>query len=253
MRILAVVLVVVLAVYLAAGAMLYYRQRSLIYFPQPSVSADPAYTMKLEVEGAELRIATRPHPGPAALIYFGGNAEDVSASLPELSAAFPQKAIFLMHYRGYGGSTGSPSEKALQQDALALFDSVRAQHPDVTVIGRSLGTGIAIRLATQRPVTRLVLVTPFDSLQDLAAAQFPFFPVRWFLTDKYDSGRYAPLVSAPTTIVAAQRDEIVPRASTDLLHARFSPGVAKFIVLPGTGHNSISSHPLYLDILRGRI
>jgi len=120
-------------------------------------------------------------------------------------------------------------------------------------VGRSLGTGVAVRLAAQRPVARLVLVTPYDSLQDLAAAQFPFFPVRWLLEDKYESGRYAPLVTAPTTIVAAERDEIIPRASTDQLHARFPSGVARFIVLPGTGHNTISNNPLYLEILRGKL
>jgi uncharacterized protein len=130
---------------------------------------------------------------------------------------------------------------------------VHAAHPNVVVIGRSLGTGVAIRLATQRPVARLVLVTPYDSIQDLAAAQFPFFPVRWLLTDKYESGRYAPLVTAPTTIVAAEHDEVIPRSSTDQLHARFSSGVAKFIVLPGTGHNTISDNPLYWEVLRGNL
>ena len=253
MRILAYVLAAAAFAYLAACAALYYFQRSLIYFPQPGAFANPASRMKLAVDGAELQLSVRPHAGPNAVIYFGGNAEDVSVGLPELSAAFPDSAIFLMHYRGYGGSSGAPSEEALQQDALVLFDQVHAAHPNVVVVGRSLGTGVAIRLATQRPVARLVLVTPYDSLQDLAAAQFPFFPVRWLLTDKFESGRYAPLVTAPTTIVAAEHDEVIPRWSTDRLHARFTSGVAKFIVLPGTGHNTISGNPLYWDVLRGKL
>ena len=117
------------------------------------------------------------------------------------------------------------------------------------MIGRGVALALlrasagSLRLVLGDP--RLVLVTPYDSLQDLAAAQFPFFPVRWLLTDKYESGRYAPLVTAPTTIVAAERDEVIPRSSTDRLHARFALGVAKFIVLPGTGHNTISGNPLY--------
>jgi pimeloyl-ACP methyl ester carboxylesterase len=96
-----------------------------------------------------------------------------------------------------------------------------------------------------------VLVTPYDSLQDIAAAQFPIFPVRWLLADKYESGRYAPLVTAPTTLIAAEHDEVIPRWSTDSLHARFAQGVARFVVLPGTGHNTISMNPLYLDFVRG--
>ena len=240
-------------VYLGACAVLFFFQRSLIYFPHTSSMAGSAAQIKLPVDGAVLRVSVRPHPGPDALIYFGGNAEDVSASLPSLSTTFPNHAIFLMHYRGYGGSSGSPSEQALQEDALKLFDKIRAGHPNVVVVGRSLGTGIAIRLATQRPVSRLVLVTPYESLQDLAATQFPFFPVRWLLADKYESGRYAPQVTAPTTLVAAQHDEVIPRWSTDRLHARFPPGVARLVVLPGTGHNTISMHPLYLDIVRGAV
>ena len=239
--------------YLGACAALFFFQRSLIYFPQPSMLGAAAPRIQLPVQGAELQIAVRPRPGPDAVIYFGGNAEDVSASLPSFSTAFARHALYLMHYRGYGGSSGSPSEVALHADALKLFDKVRAQHPNVVIVGRSLGTGVALRLATQRPVSRLVLVTPYDSLEDLAAAQFPYFPVRWLLSDKYDSGRYAPLVTAPTTLVAAEHDEVIPRWSTDRLHARFGQGIARLIVLPGTGHNTISNHPLYLDIVRGAV
>ena len=246
------VLVVAAFVYLGACAALFFFQRSLIYFPQPS-SLGSSLQIKLPVQGAELRISARHRVGPDALIYFGGNAEDVSANLPSLSAAFPNHAIYLMHYRGYGGSSGAPSEQALQGDALRLFDKIHTDHPNVVIVGRSLGTGIAIRLAAQRPVSRLVLVTPYESLQDLAAAQFPIFPVSWLLTEKYESGRYAPLVAAPTTIVAAEHDEVIPRWSTDRLHARFAQGVARLVVLPGTGHNTISMNPLYLDVVRGAV
>lgn len=246
------VLVVAAFVYLGACAALFFFQRSLIYFPQPS-SLGSSLQIQLPVQGAELRISARPRAGPDALIYFGGNAEDVSANLPALSAAFPHHAIFLMHYRGYGGSSGAPSEQALQGDALRLFDKIHVDHPNVVVVGRSLGTGIAIRLAAQRPVSRLVLVTPYESFQDLAAAQFPLFPVSWLLTEKYESGRYAPLVTAPTTIVAAEHDEVIPRWSTDRLHARFTQGVARLVVLPGTGHNTISMNRLYLDVVRGAV
>src|SRR4030095_8926131 len=126
-------------VYLGACAALFFFQRSLIYFPQPS-SLGSSAQIRLPVDSAELRVSVRPHAGPNALMYFGGNAEDVSASLPPLSAAFPDHAIFLMHYRGYGGSSGAPSELALQADALRLFDKIHAEHPDVVVVGRSLGS-----------------------------------------------------------------------------------------------------------------
>lgn len=250
MRLLLTLIAIAAALYIAACAALYFFQRSLIYYPQPSANSS-ASRMSLRSGDVDLVISIRERPGPAAVIYFGGNAEDVSASLPELSQAFPDRALYLMNYRGYGGSAGSPSEAALHNDALSLYDMARANHADIVVVGRSLGTGIAVRLAAQREVSRLVLVTPYDSLQELAASQFPLFPVRWLLGDKYESHRHASSVTAPTTIVLAEHDEVIPRASTERLFTRFTPGVAKLTVVPGTGHNTVSSHPLYLELLRG--
>ncbi len=109
---------------------------------------------------------------------------------------------------------------------------------------------MAVQVASRRRVARLVLVTPFDSVQALATQQFPFMPVRWLLRDKYESGRYAPQVTAPTLIVAAGADEIIPAASTARLLARFAPGVASIRVIPGAGHNTIAGTPDYLDALQ---
>jgi pimeloyl-ACP methyl ester carboxylesterase len=174
----------------------------------------------------------------------------VSASLPLLERAFSDHAIYLLHYRGYTGSSGTPTEQACVDDALALLDRVAATHAGIVVIGRSLGTGIAVQVASRRPVRKLVLVTPFDSLQELAAQQFPLFPVRWLLKDKYESWRYAPQVKAPTLIVAAGRDEIIPAWSTRKLLSRFAPGVATMETIAGAGHNTVSDSPAYLSVLR---
>jgi len=233
-------------VYLGFCAVLFLIQRSLIYLPQPGSGGNDATTIILPTAAARVLVSTRPKNGPRALIYFGGNAEDVSLSMPSFSVGFPESAIYLLHYRGYGGSSGKPSEKALFADALTLFDEAHAEHPDVDVVGRSLGSGVAVYVASLRPVTRLVLVTPFDSLEELAAAQFPYVPVRWLMLDKYESWRYAPSVTAPTLIIAAEHDEIVPRASTALLQSRFKGGVATLQVIGGTGHNSISYRAEYM-------
>jgi pimeloyl-ACP methyl ester carboxylesterase len=184
-----------------------------------------------------------------ALIYFGGNGEDVVTALDAFSKTFPDHAMYLVDYRGYGGSTGKPSEDAIQADAAAVFDRVRREHADIALIGRSLGSGVAIRLAAQRPAKRLVLVTPYDSIVELAAAQFPFVPVHWLLIDRYESFRYAPAITVATTLVMADRDEVIPRASTERLFSRFKPGIAVLRVIEGAGHNTISNKPEYLDIL----
>lgn len=245
------ILTIAAVAYLGACALLFFYQRALIYFPQPAGLGAAAHTQRLNVPGATLQLSVRPHPGSKAVLYFGGNAEDVSASLPALASAFPDSAVFLVHYRGYGGSTGQPSETALHHDAAAVLDWVLASHPAVTVIGRSLGSGVAVRLASMRLVTRLVLVTPYDSIVNIAAQQFPYFPVRWLLQDRFESWRYAPQIGVPTVIVASEYDVVIPKSSTDALVAKFAPGVASYRTLGGVDHNTISQHPEYLQALRG--
>jgi pimeloyl-ACP methyl ester carboxylesterase len=232
---------------------LFVGQRRLLYFPPPVTPSQLSGTVELPVEGALLRVSVHEERGPGAVVWFGGNADDVASCLPILEAAFPDRAIYAMHYRGYGGSTGEPSEAAFRADALALYDRVVATHPDVIVAGRSLGSGVAVQLATQRPWTGLVLVTPYDSLQALAQRQFPMFPVSLMLRDKFESWRYAPSLQGPVVLVAAEHDEIVPRASTDLLLTRFRPGIATLHVLPGTGHNTILDPPAFARLMRATI
>ncbi|AOE84311.1 alpha/beta hydrolase [Pseudomonas sp. TCU-HL1] len=244
------VILLALALYLGVGGLLFVFQRSLIYFPQPRAIGGPDRLLMLPVTDQQIAVTVRPLASPKALIYFGGNAEDVSRSLPDFGEAFPDHALYLLHYRGFGDSTGKPSEAAIQNDALELFDKVSALHGEVAVVGRSLGSGVAIRLASQRPVARLVLVTPYNSILELAQRQFPIYPVRWMLQDTYESWRYAPAISIPTLLIVAERDEVIPRWSSEKLFAQFRSGVARREVIPGVGHNDIGGRPEYLELIR---
>lgn len=251
-RFLVSLLALLAALYLGGCVALFVFQRDLIYFPQPR-SGPPAAMLELPAADADVLVSVRPHAGPNALIYFGGNAEDASLNLPGFAQAFPEYALYLLHYRGYGGSSGSPSEEAIQRDALALFDRVQAEHSRVVLVGRSLGSGVAVRLASQRPAVRLVLVTPYNSLQEIAAGQFSYLPVKWLLQDKYESWKYAPRIRVPTLLIAAEQDELIPRSSSERLYSHFSKGVASLKVIPGTGHNTISQSPHYLELLRAAL
>ncbi len=248
-RAIIIMVAAVLGSYVLICVALFAFQRSLIYYPQPRSNREASTLMTLSVGSSTVQASMYPRTGPAALIYFGGNAEDVSLDIPDLVDAFPGRSIFGLHYPGYGGSSGSPSQQAIFADALALFDRVYAEHPDVVVVGRSLGSGVAVWIASQRPVARLVLVTPFDSLADAAGNRYPFVPVRWLLRDKFESWRYAPQVTAPTRIIVAGDDEIVPRSSSDRLRTRFRQGIVSYIVVPGVGHNTIQDSPGYWVLL----
>ncbi|VVM93971.1 hypothetical protein PS684_03664 [Pseudomonas fluorescens] len=237
----------IVAVYLVLCAALFFFQRSLIYFPQPNAVTSADSRMTLSMPDAQISLITRERVGPRALIYFGGNAEDVSRNLPEFAEAFPDYAVYLLNYRGFGGSGSSPSEAAIAEDALALFDQVYASHPQIAVVGRSLGSGVAVRLASQRPVQQLILVTPYNSLEEIAARQYPWVPVQWLLRDRFESGKYAAHIRVPTLLLAASDDEVIPRASTQRLLENFAQGVAVLRVVPDSGHNSISDRAQYLQ------
>ena len=224
-------------------------QRHFQYFPTPRRLGPTAMAATFQSGDALLQLTVRPHAGPGAVLYFGGNGEDVSSSVGPLLQAYPERAIVMLHYRSYGGSAGQPTEAALTADAAGLFDKVHAEHPDVIVIGRSLGTGVAVRLASTRPVSRLVLVTPYDSLLGIAQRQFPIFPVSWLLVDKYESWRYVPQVSAPVLMLVAERDEIIPTSSSERLRSRFPADQVTWVMVPGTSHNTIQDHPTYVRTL----
>jgi pimeloyl-ACP methyl ester carboxylesterase len=249
MKLLLSMLSAIALVYAAVCALLFFAQRSLLYFPVSGPQPSGAESLDLSVPGATLRVWARPAAGPEALIYFGGNAEDVGQNFAPFAAALPRHALYLVNYRGYGGSTGAPTEAALFVDALAVFDHVRARHANVAVAGRSLGSGVAVYLARERPVSRLVLITPYDSIANVAAGIYPFLPVRWLIRDRFDSASRIGEVRAPTLVVIAERDEVITRARSEALVAKLAPGQARVEVVAGAGHNALEYEHLLADFL----
>ncbi|WP_313399745.1 alpha/beta hydrolase [Stenotrophomonas sp.] len=250
LKILLITLCLIIGLYLLACALLAYNARGMLYHPVPRDPAVPYWT--LHRADADILISSKKQPRPQRVLYFGGNAEDVSQALPMLEQAFPGATIHAMHYRGYGGSSGSPTEARLIADALALYDASGSAATDTTVIGRSLGSGVAVQLAAARAVQRLVLITPYDSIGDLAAGMFPLFPVRLLLRDHYDSRRYVAGIKAPTTLIIAGRDEVIPNASSLRLLQRFPSGVAQAVTIADADHNDVSAYPQFAQALRGR-
>jgi hypothetical protein len=136
-------------------------------------------------------------------------------------------------------------------DALAVYEHVRGEHSDITVMGRSLGSGVAVHLASERPVEKLVLVTAYDSLVNVAKEYFRWLPVGVLLRDRYDSARRASAVNAPVLIVIAGEDEIIPRARSQALVSAFAPGQVQVVVVPRTEHNTLDASAAYLGSVRG--
>lgn len=236
--------------YAGVCALLYAMQRSLMYFPQYT-RVDAATTdFALERDGVHLRGWVVGRGGRDPILYFGGNAERIELNRDEFAQLFPGRAVYLLAYRGYGASEGSPNETALVEDAVALFDEVRRKRPDqpIAVIGRSLGSGVASALASQRPVARLALVTPFDSMAAVAQSHYRWLPVRWLLRDRYDSAKALRSYSGPILIVRAGRDEVIPAANTDRLIAAL-PKPPRVVDLATVDHNTLDADARYAQAL----
>lgn len=244
-----IVLGLALAAYVGVCAVVYSFQRTLLFSP-PDVRPRAGDT-RVRVPNRDIAVfaSTIPHDGPDALLYLGGNSEEVSYSLPGLRAAFPHTAIYALHYRSFSGTEGEPSESSLFGDAIALHDLIRERHSRIVVIGSSLGTGIATYLAGNRPVARLILVTPYDSLANVFADKLRLLPVRLLMRDQFEAWRYARQVSAPTLLITAGDDEMIPHVRTTQLLAQFRPGIAREVVVPGVSHNAIYQSATYKALL----
>ena len=249
MKLIGALLLALLAFYLLAAAWLYVAQSRLIYYPTPALP-HPYPTLVLEQDGLKIQVIVLNPGQQQAVLYFGGNGEASSLNAEPFLRHFPNHTLYLMNYRGYGGSEGDPGEAALYADALALYDRIAPQHTAISVIGRSLGSGVATQVAAQRPLHRLLLITPFDSMVALAQQHYPWFPVGWLLRERYDSIGRVPQIGAPTLIVTAQHDLIVPRARSDALIAAFPPNQLSTTEITGAGHNGLSLSPRYYAVMR---
>lgn len=238
---------------------------NLIYFPQPlapaagrAVLARHPQVLEVEIktsDGAQLHGWHRPAGTGSArplVLYFGGNAEEVSWML-EFGSVFAGWDLGLMNYRGYGLSSGSPTERALLGDALAIYDHfIHRPNIDparVVLIGRSLGSGVASYLASQRPVQGMLLITPFDSITEVAQDFYPFLPVRLMLGDLYNSAALAPKLTVPLRMIVADRDEVIAARHSERLFTLWA-GPKERVTMAGAGHNDLQNYREYWQAIR---
>lgn len=243
-------LVVMAVLALSVLALAWVAQERLIFFPQPVTSTAhlPAYASALEVaaaDGTRLRgwiVKGTAAPAPA-VIYFGGNAEEVSWTLAD--KRWPREwTIVALNYRGYGASEGAPGEAALTADALAIYDAV-ARREDIdprriVVFGRSIGTAVAARLAAERPIAGAVLVSPFDSLTAIGHKHYPWLPVSLLLRHRFDALAAAKRSQMPLLAIVGESDSIIPPERSRALYDAW-PGPKTWQVEPRADHNDLGN------------
>ncbi|MGD9783397.1 MAG: alpha/beta hydrolase [Hyphomicrobiaceae bacterium] len=153
-------------------------------------------------------------PGQPTVLYFHGNGGSLANRSDRIRKyAEVGRGVFMMTYRGYGGSTGSPSERVNVSDAKAAYDrlvSLGVAPDDIILYGESIGTGVAVQVAVDKPVAGLILDAPYTSILDVAQLLYPYLPSGIFLRDRYETKRYIGAVKAPLLVVHGEADEVIP-------------------------------------------
>lgn len=250
--------IVVVIVYSAVVALVYFRQEQLMFYPRASIPAIELryrdHAISFETEDAELHgwffpSSRRERP---TLVYYGGNGEELSGSIADIRALGDYHHV-IVNYRGYGRSSGSPGEKTLQSDALFILDSLESQGKisleNTFILGRSLGSAIAAHVAANRTTRGLILVSPFDSIEAIASDLYFFLPVRWLIKHPFRTIDYVDRIAVPTLIIKAQTDEVVPLRYTDALIRAWKHEL-EVVQLEGTSHNYIQTEEYVKTINR---
>lgn len=257
-----VLLLAALAGYLGIAAVVWIAQESMMFHPRAApASLQPPPGWRLEevlhtaADGTRLAgvLALPPVERAPLVMYFGGNAEEVTEYAPAVATDYGNRAVLLVNYRGYGRSAGRPGETAMVADALELFDWA-ARHPAIdarriALHGVSLGSGVAVQLAAARPARCVVLTSPFTSATDIAREIYSWLPVALLMRHPFDSASVAPSVKVPALILVGEDDTIVPPRLSDRLAALWG-GKVERVGFPGFGHNGLGLHPGYGKAIR---
>jgi fermentation-respiration switch protein FrsA (DUF1100 family) len=239
-----------LSLYVIVGLLLYSFQSELIYFPTPKMfSNHKSIVIKNDNCEIDVTLLNSNIKTDKAIIYFGGNAENVILTAEDFKTHFKKQAVFLLSYRGYGDSTGEPNQKANYSDALKLYDLVKREYDSIIVIGRSLGSGVATYLASKREVDSLILITPYDSIESIAQSKFPIYPISILLHEKYLSIENVKNINAKCLAIIAEKDEVIPFENSKRLLETFPKEQISIKIIKDVSHNNISSSKEYYQLM----
>jgi len=246
--------------YAIAVIVLYSLQKKLIFYPGKLA---PDYKFSMTEESEEVTVTTDdgeringlffPRASHEVILYFHGNAGDLS-QWQFVSEDFTALGFnfFIIDYRGYGKSTGDISEKGFYEDAQAAYNYLlgkgfRPEH--IIIYGRSIGSGVAVELASKKKSKGLVLESPFSSFARLANEKFPFFFPSLYLRFRFDNLGKINDVRCPVIFLHGSDDTLIPPTHSRLLFDRFK-GTKKMILVDKGAHNDLHAFQQYKDFLQ---
>jgi fermentation-respiration switch protein FrsA (DUF1100 family) len=252
MKILQWVVACSIAGYAAAVAAVYFSQRLLMYPAPQTTRVAPAAAGFPEAE--EVVVDTRdgekvivwhvqPKQGKPVVLFLHGNGEVLAWRVPRFRAIVADgTGLVAPSFRGYGGSTGSPTEPGLLNDGVAAYEFTAARYPAARIVpwGYSLGSGVAVAIATTQPVGKLILEAPYTSAVDVAASAFPFLPVRWLMRDRFRSDERIAVLKAPLLMMHGENDTVIPVRFGRRLYD-LAPGRKRFVSFPLGTHINLDT------------
>lgn len=258
-RVLLLVLAGVAAVYLAVIGAMFFMQRSLLYYPVaagalPDPDGPSIQVVKIDTADGERLVGWwLPAEGDnPTILFFNGNAAGLAVQEGRWRRIADRGVGFLaIGYRGYDGSTGRPTEAGLHKDAAAAYDWLTGRVPPsrMVVHGFSLGSGVAVRLASERPVQAVILEAPYTSTVDVAAKAYPWAPVRLLMLDQYRSRDIIDRIDAPVLVIHGDADEVVPFEQGWALY-RMAEAPKAFVRMAGSNHSTLTRDGAYDHIWR---
>ena len=243
---------IALVAYAALTLTIYFAQRSLMYFPDtahvtPAAAGLPeAEEVPLtDADGTRIHVWHVPPRGDRPVIlFFHGNGGSLASEVDRFRQLISDGiGLIGVEYRGYGGSEGSPSEQGLIADAEAAYAFAVSHYPvqQIVVWGGSLGSGVAVALAAEKPIGRLILEAPYTSTEAVGAQHYWYLPVRFLMKDQFHSDRRIGKVKAPLLILHGMLDRTVPYSMGEQMFdlANKPKHIVRFL---DGGHNDLDAH-----------
>ncbi len=238
----------IVILYILLVIIIFFLQRSLLYMPakdmkNPNIYGLPMMSGPIETDDGEKLVGwyRKAEDGKPSIIFFHGNAGHLGYRAKKYLALMREGyGLLAVSYRGYGQSTGSPTEEGLYNDARAsikfIQDKFKIKESDIILYGESLGTGVAVQMATEFNIKAVILEAPFTSMVDMAKKLYPIFPVGIMLKDRFESLNKISSVKIPVLLMHGKQDKLIPYSHSQSLYDSANEP-KKIILFPDSGHN----------------
>jgi len=262
MKTLTNILISFVFIYISVCFFLYFMQDNFIFYPpkpdQQWYKKIKPYEFFIETDSETLQGWKKSNTNinhNSSIIYFGGNAEEVSHNIIDADS-FSARHLFFINMPGFGNSTGTPSEHSFFSNALQAYDYIiktyQLDADNFFIMGRSLGSTVATYVASKRKSKGLILITPFDSIENIARDHYKWYPINIILKHKFKTELYIDSVSSPILAIATDSDGVIPASNLNRLYAPRKEKI-NLLKINHANHNNINSSEKYFSYINGFI